>query len=59
MIMSKQWDVFLNGVVVADYVRKGDAINKCQKLVSKHKLNPNDDVLYIHNYKTGETIEYL
>ena len=57
--MERYWHVWLNGKLVADYVKKGDAINKCHKLVRKNNLNPDDDVLYVHNWKTDEMIEYL
>lgn len=57
--MEKLWDVWMNGSCVADYVRKGDAINKCHKLCAKHQLNPDKDVLFIQNWKSGEIVDYL
>ena len=52
----KRYEVWLNGKIINDYVRHGDALNKCFKLISKHGLNPTDDSLYVYDSENGNVI---
>lgn len=55
----KRYEVWLNGRLKQDYVKRGDAENKCFKLISRHHLNDNDDVLYIRDSETDEYTNIL
>lgn len=51
----KDWYVWLNGKIVADYKRKEKALNYCGKIMIG--LDCESDVLYIENVHTGEVVK--
>lgn len=53
----KDWFIWLNGKVVADYKRKDNALNYCGKIMVERGLDCDCDVLYIENFHTGEVID--
>ena len=55
----KRYEVWLNGKLIQDYIKKGDAENRCFQLIRKHNLNDNDDVLYIRDSETDEYTNVL
>ena len=53
----KRYEVWLNGKLMNDYCRKGDALNYALKL--SHKCNRDDDVLYVRDSDTDEIQDIL
>lgn len=55
----KRYEVWLNGKFINEYVRLGNAQNKCFKLIREKKLSNKKDRLYIRDYKTEKAISFL
>lgn len=55
----KRYEVWLNGQFINEYVRHGNALNKCFKLIREKKLDNKKDRLYIRDYITEKAISVL
>lgn len=59
MIITYDFQVWLNAKCVGAYVRKGTATRKANNLMNTGKYNSQDDDLYLLQVSTGQITNFL